>query len=267
MHKGTSINALSTGEIPGIDPNVKTLVAELNKIPGLQTTGSCGGHPSPLIYQCPQGEFLITISIEWDADGTLSLERLVWATFAGPLRGFGKITAHSAPPYLNYPRKTLYFAWDGIGDPQQAAQVFKQCFEAERPHKTSKIRKQYIAQPELPEDVLKIVEWLDEFPGITPLKWDPEMEKTLNCTAPEPIRLIVFETGVSESGRHSLEFITWVTQSAVQGSLTVLVPQRQDPWEEKEVYRPKTIFAIVVTQAESNDIADELAKVTFQHFQ
>ena len=267
MHKGTVSEMLTTGEIPGIDPNIKRLVAEVNKIPGLQTTGSCRGHKDALIYQCSEGEFLVTINVEWSTDGILSLERLVWAAFAGSLRDYGHVTIHSAPPYLNYPFKTLYFAWDGTGDPEKAADELAKCFAVERPPRVPRTRKRHVDQPdEIPENVIKIIDWLDGFAGITVRKWDPVMEDALSQSATEPIRVLVFEVGTTETARLALEFIAWLSHSVQNVILEVLVPKPDDPWGKEDVHQPATIFLFGVTQAKASEVVDQLHEMTYQYF-
>lgn len=267
MHKGKVDERLTTGEIPGIDPNMKRMVAEINKIPGLQTTGSCGGHKDALMYQCPEGEFLVTINVEWSSDGILSLERLVWAAFAGPLRGFGHVTIHSAPPFLNYPRKTLYFAWDGTGDPEKAADEITKCFAVERPQRVPGSRKRHVDQPdEMPENVIKIIDWLDGFAGITVRRWDPGMEEALSKSTAEPIHKLVFEVGTTETARIALEFIAWLSHSVQDVMLEVIVPKPDDPWDKDEVHQPATIFLFGVSQAITSAIIDQLHEATYQYY-
>ncbi len=267
MHKGTTDETLITGEIPGIDPNIKRLVAEINKIPGLQTTGSCGGHYDALMYQCVMGTFLVTINVEWTADGLLSLERLIWATCFGPLNGLGHITMHSAPPFLNYPRKTLYFAWDGVGDPERAADELAKCFAVNRPAGIRKAIKSYVQQPdEMPANVFGLIDWLDGFAGITTRRWDKTMEEAIAKTAEEPAHTIAFAAGTTETARNSLEFITWILNQTPEADLIAITPGREDPWNGEDLRRVETVFIVAVQQEKAGDVIQQLNQLTHKYF-
>lgn len=52
-----------------LDGNLRRLVVALNKIPGVKTLGSCGGHKDPKPYQMPEGQFFIRFDIAKNATG------------------------------------------------------------------------------------------------------------------------------------------------------------------------------------------------------
>jgi len=62
-----------------IDQRVAKLVATLNRIPGLSTFSSCGGHKNPTISQTSSGRFEINFEISRDRAGVEALELLTFA--------------------------------------------------------------------------------------------------------------------------------------------------------------------------------------------
>lgn len=97
-----------------LDPNIVKLVRVLNSFDGIQTIGSCGGHPDPKPYQRPEGSWGVVFRVEHSEDGWFALEFLTWFinnSMASSHRV--RLSAQSAPPYLNTPGMTLYFALDG----------------------------------------------------------------------------------------------------------------------------------------------------------
>ncbi len=47
-----------------IDANVITLLNVLNRLPGVITASSCGGHMHPKAGQCPRGEFFVAFYLD-----------------------------------------------------------------------------------------------------------------------------------------------------------------------------------------------------------
>lgn len=105
-----------------IDENIRGLVAEMNRLPGIETLESCGGHVDNLPYQNEEGHWIILFKVAHTEEGWRSLEFLTWA-FRDMNRGGyrNQCGMDSAPPHLNHPGKTLYFYVEGWYDPDTAA--------------------------------------------------------------------------------------------------------------------------------------------------
>jgi hypothetical protein len=106
-----------------LDPNIIPLVHALNAFTGIETIGSCGGHPNPNACQAGEGEFEVTFDIGHSDDGLFALEFLVWAVNNNwqQLDHWAQIVAFAAPPYLNLPGETLHFTLEGEGSPEELA--------------------------------------------------------------------------------------------------------------------------------------------------
>ena len=112
-----------------MDASIVALVRAINQLPGLYTSGSCGGHEEPLTpVSAPADEWWIGIelaSVKRDKDlveiptdeAWLSLEFLTYVT--GHLRKNGvnvQLRASANPPWLNTPGRTLGFVLEGTRD-------------------------------------------------------------------------------------------------------------------------------------------------------
>jgi len=62
-----------------IDVNIYALVKEINRFPGIYTTGSCGGHADPKPGQEDLGHGHVFFKIDNPAKGFRSLDFLAWA--------------------------------------------------------------------------------------------------------------------------------------------------------------------------------------------
>ena len=100
-----------------IDSNVVSVVRAINRFPGIQTCGSCGGHKRPKPGQYHHGEWNVSFEIEPTEEGWFSLEFLSWL-LNNDLRK-AKIKVHlypsAMPPYLNFPGRMLLFYIDARG--------------------------------------------------------------------------------------------------------------------------------------------------------
>ncbi len=61
-----------------LDANMVRLVASLNRLPGITTVGSCGGHKEPGPGQWPGGTFYLKFRVQFTAEGQESMAKLVW---------------------------------------------------------------------------------------------------------------------------------------------------------------------------------------------
>lgn len=121
-----------------LDPPIVKLVRAMNGLPGIETTGSCGGHAEPISAgSLPADEWIVAFRLEpWDPgalvavptrEAWISLEWLAWLIndetdyeAAGmavpvnrPYRPGVKLRPWSRPPYLYYPGRTIGFAIEG----------------------------------------------------------------------------------------------------------------------------------------------------------
>ncbi len=114
-------------ELQDIDSNVRSLISVLNSFPGVETTGSCGGHPEPRkIYQWPSGSWNVVMHIKHNRTGLLSLEFLAWAINHDIRRSKGNrilFLPTAPPPWLNGPGQCLYYVLEGSQgeDPEKLA--------------------------------------------------------------------------------------------------------------------------------------------------
>ena len=112
-----------------LDRNVVHLVRILNSFPGIQTIGSCGGHPNPDPCQWSEGSFYVKFHVAWNAEGRLSLEFLAWLINDMVVRTTTKgnvlLLPVSPPPYLNDPGNCLCFVIEGSNgaDPEELAET------------------------------------------------------------------------------------------------------------------------------------------------
>ena len=101
---------------PSIDPAIGRLVNALNAFEGIETIGSCGGHPEPLKGgQWPAGTWYVKFCVDKNAHGWRALEFLAWLINNDYQRaGHHVILLPTAPPpYLNEPGQVLHFALEG----------------------------------------------------------------------------------------------------------------------------------------------------------
>lgn len=99
-----------------IDPTIQRLVDALNAFDGIDTVGSCGGHPEPLKGgQWPAGSWYVKFRVDKTEHGWRALEFLAWALNHDYRRAGHNITMYPSapPPYLNTPGQMLTFALEG----------------------------------------------------------------------------------------------------------------------------------------------------------
>lgn len=80
----------------GIDPNIQALVVAVNKLQGIFTTGSCGGHEKPKKGQCGPNEWYVQFDFTgkggvptragWGSAGALSHATFKYISLGGPGR-------------------------------------------------------------------------------------------------------------------------------------------------------------------------------------
>src|SRR6266542_2816542 len=104
------------GRGPDIDASIRGLVDALNAFDGIETIGSCGGHPEPLSPgQFPEDEWFVRFRVEHSENGWHALEFLAWLINNDYVRGGHNVMLYptASPPYLNRPGKVLSFALEG----------------------------------------------------------------------------------------------------------------------------------------------------------
>ncbi len=69
-------NASGRGREHAVEPGVRALVEALNRVPGLETYASCGGHARPFVWQMPAGTFNVSFEIVRTARGFAALEHV-----------------------------------------------------------------------------------------------------------------------------------------------------------------------------------------------
>ncbi len=114
-----------------IDPLIQRLVDALNAFDGVQTHGSCGGHPEPLKGgQWPAGAWYVKFRVDKTERGWRALEFLAWLINNAYQRGEHHVTLYpvAPPPYLNTPGQVLSFALEGYDgeDPDALAEWMDQ---------------------------------------------------------------------------------------------------------------------------------------------
>ena len=67
-----------------LDANIVNLLKPLNSIPWLVTLESCGGHPDPKPGQAGEGEWMVVLQFELDAQGWRTLAFLTLAAETTP---------------------------------------------------------------------------------------------------------------------------------------------------------------------------------------
>ena len=112
---------------PDVDERIKPLVLALNRLPGVHTLGSCGGHVDPTPFQRPAHEWYVTCQIE-DAQSLeiiaglpsfcLGVSLLVFADNPGFLTGSltyelngSAITASKYRPAVECPEPNDVMTW------------------------------------------------------------------------------------------------------------------------------------------------------------
>ncbi len=113
-----------------LDLKLIALRLALDAFEGIVTSG--GGHPNPSPEQDPEEAWSVTFQVEPSPDGWFALEFLAWAINNDYVRGGHdvQLTLNSAPPYLNFPGKTMVFGVVGIQeDPQKLADNLHQLRE------------------------------------------------------------------------------------------------------------------------------------------
>ncbi len=68
-------------ELEGIelDERVRYLLVTLNRIPGVDTSSSCGGHSNPSAGQASEEEFYVNFDVERNKKGWRAVELISWA--------------------------------------------------------------------------------------------------------------------------------------------------------------------------------------------
>lgn len=117
-----------------LDPNIVSLVRALNRYPGVETLGSCGGHEvTTNESQWEAGTWYVKFTLPWDRTGWYVMEHLAWAINNDYSRGDHKVIfmPKSPPPFLNTPGECLAFVIEGFGgeDPDELAQFLVRTLE------------------------------------------------------------------------------------------------------------------------------------------
>jgi hypothetical protein len=102
-----------------LDETIVPLVATLNRLPGIRTIGSCGGHTERISsVSAPAESWWVTFDLEaadpesvvavptWDA--WVSLEFLAWV-IGKEAQSAVWLAPYAMPPYLNRPGRMLRF--------------------------------------------------------------------------------------------------------------------------------------------------------------
>jgi hypothetical protein len=112
---------LSTADYEAMDPPVRSLVAVLNRLSGIKTLSSYGGHDEPIsLDSLPADEWYVTVvpeprdrdaDVHAPTDGAwMDLEYLAWRVNAWPWRDKAvELVAYAKPPHLNFPGRMLAF--------------------------------------------------------------------------------------------------------------------------------------------------------------
>lgn len=99
-----------------LDPNITDLVRILNSFPGIETVGSCGGHPEPKKGGWPAGSWYVKFRVARNDHGWFAPEFLAWAVNCDYATGHSiTLCPVSPPPYLNFPGRNLSFVVEGRG--------------------------------------------------------------------------------------------------------------------------------------------------------
>ena len=101
-----------------LDPPIVNLCMTINAMPGIWTSGSCGGHPKGEGL-LPEDEWLVIFGCEVDdderptRDAWLSLEFAAWAIHDIGRGATVGLRVSSPPPWMNEPARSIYFALEG----------------------------------------------------------------------------------------------------------------------------------------------------------
>jgi hypothetical protein len=95
-----------------LDPPIRALCRAINAFPGLRTRESCSGHRDPHANQLAQGSWEVTLDVRRDDDGWFALEFLAYVINNACQQSGRAVFLYpfAAPPYLNVPGQTLFFA-------------------------------------------------------------------------------------------------------------------------------------------------------------
>lgn len=117
-----------------LDPSVVKLCRELNRLPGIWTIGSCGGHEgggqseeeieagAEDRGELPADQWRVTFKLELGArrrprrTGWLSMEFVAWVIYNMGDGGMVDLNVSALPPFLNHPGKMAKFeirGWRG----------------------------------------------------------------------------------------------------------------------------------------------------------
>lgn len=100
-----------------LDENVAGLCRQINRLQGVMTIGSCGGHEDPLPHQHPAGRWDVWLVITAGRRGLADLGLLAWLINVElkPTEGAYLLSPYAPDPYLNEPAQSLKFVIDGQG--------------------------------------------------------------------------------------------------------------------------------------------------------
>jgi hypothetical protein len=228
--------------IKGLDSNIENLVNTMNLLPGIETLGSCGGHDKPTSYQMPQGQFLITFNVKPNAAGSSNLYRLIQFAL---VKSFGTFRPFSAPPYLNTPGKTLYFSWDGVGDPEKAGSELEKLLPR---YLKANVEFPPIDEMERSDDSLvkKCINGIKAFPGI-------------NIIGHRDIELyyvFIMSVDVSKTGWRSLEFLSYLANGGGMNGLELEILPTDD----------NLLFALFISKEDTLTIMREVSRAKKDYF-
>ncbi len=111
-----------------IDVRVVKLVEALNRLPGITTFGSCGGHPNPGPRQWPEGTCYVKFAASEAGGGLLSVQFLAWLLRDYRRQGIPwRLVGLKPPSDVATPADELVFALEGYWgtDPDQLAEVIE----------------------------------------------------------------------------------------------------------------------------------------------
>lgn len=103
-------------DLKRIDPKMRRLVRALNSLPGIYTTGSCGGHRRPSICQEPADRWYVVLHVDGRKGGEASL-RIIAYVAGWAICQFGNTHAVELVAQAESPEGPLLFHLQGQRPP------------------------------------------------------------------------------------------------------------------------------------------------------
>lgn len=108
-----------------LDENIRPLCEELNRLPGIDTNDSCGGHENPGRGQCPAGEWYVGFSAERSCFAWQSLSLIAFVAGELDEQGFHELQVWCQPMYEPGPLDFALHGYEGTDPVRFSARLIE----------------------------------------------------------------------------------------------------------------------------------------------